>query len=32
MGYDNVKIFYGGWRRWEKAGLPAVYPSQEQEK
>lgn len=26
LGYPHVKIFFGGWRRWEKAGLPAVYP------
>jgi rhodanese-related sulfurtransferase len=31
MGYDSVKIFFGGWRRWEKAGLPVVYPDREQE-
>ncbi len=31
MGFDSVKIFFGGWRRWEKAGLPAVYPNREQE-
>jgi rhodanese-related sulfurtransferase len=29
MGYDSVKIFFGGWRRWEDAGLPAVYSDQE---
>jgi rhodanese-related sulfurtransferase len=30
LGFDSVKIFFGGWRRWENAGLPAVYPDQEQ--
>ena len=29
LGFDSVKIFFGGWRRWEKAELPVVYPSQE---
>jgi len=27
LGYPNVNIFFGGWRRWEKAGLPVVYPA-----
>ncbi len=31
MGYDSVKVFFGGWRRWEKAGLPVVYPEQERQ-
>lgn len=22
MGYKNVKIFFGGWSEWQKAGLP----------
>jgi rhodanese-related sulfurtransferase len=22
LGYDRIKIFYGGWREWERAGLP----------
>ena len=22
MGYQKLYIFYGGWREWEKAGLP----------
>ncbi len=22
LGYTNVRIFFGGWRRWDKAGLP----------
>lgn len=26
FGYDSVKIFFGGWRRWERAKLPVVYP------
>ena len=29
MGYDSVKVFFGGWRRWEDAGLPVVYPRKE---
>jgi len=29
LGYDSVKIFFGGWRRWEKAGLPVSYPGKE---
>lgn len=24
-GYSNVKIFFGGWREWEAAGLPMVH-------
>jgi len=23
-GYNHVYIFYGGWREWERSGLPAV--------
>jgi rhodanese-related sulfurtransferase len=30
LGYDSVMIFFGGWRRWEKAGLPVEHPEQEQ--
>jgi rhodanese-related sulfurtransferase len=26
LGLDSVKVFFGGWRRWEKAGLPVIYP------
>ncbi len=22
LGFKNVRIFFGGWRRWSKAGLP----------
>ncbi len=22
LGYDNVKVFFGGWVEWKKAGLP----------
>jgi rhodanese-related sulfurtransferase len=22
QGYTNIHIFYGGWREWERAGLP----------
>ena len=22
LGFPHVKIFFGGWRKWEKAGLP----------
>jgi len=29
MGFENVKIFYGGWRKWEDAGLPIDYPETE---
>jgi len=23
-GYEKVRIFFGGWREWQKAGLPTV--------
>jgi rhodanese-related sulfurtransferase len=31
IGLPNVSIFFGGWRRWENAGLPAAYPNRETE-
>jgi rhodanese-related sulfurtransferase len=24
LGYENIFIFFGGWREWERAGLPIV--------
>lgn len=31
LGYKNVKVFVGGWNRWEEAGYPSAKGKEEDE-